>query len=191
MGNYVTLEAVKSDIEVDDNSVDAIVGRLIPQAEAFIERYCDRVFYAQTATRYFPGAGRTLFIDDLLSVTTFKLDEDGDGTFESTLAATDYVLFPLNENPKTWVELSQSSSYGGFAAGVNKGVEIAGSWGYDSTVPEDIRRAALIQVVKWFKRKNDYSTVVGGGELGEVQVHYGLDPDIKMILAPFVKRSYP
>jgi hypothetical protein len=80
-------------------------------------------------TRYFNGA-RILFLPDLLSATTFKLDEDGDATFESTLATTDYNLYPLNDFPKIRAEISANSDYGGFASGIKKGVEIAGNWGY-------------------------------------------------------------
>ena len=35
-------------------------------------------------------------MDDLLSVTTLKTDEDGDRTYEITWATTDYDLMPYN-----------------------------------------------------------------------------------------------
>jgi hypothetical protein len=76
--------------------------------------------------------------DDLLTVTTFKVDEDGDATYESTLATTDYHLQPYNDTPKTWIIISSDSDYGGFASGIKKGIEIAGTFGYGdgkSTTP--------------------------------------------------------
>lgn len=190
MGNYITLEQVKGELKLQGESNDAIITGIIEDAEEAIELFCDRQFYATTATRYFRGAGSKLFIDDLLSVTTFKLDEDGDGTFESTLAATDYVLFPLNKDPKRWVEISDDSDYGGFAAGRKKGVQIVGSWGYSSTTPKPIKRATLMQVCRWYeRRKSGYATIVGAPEMGsEMKIFHGLDKDVAWMLRALVRR---
>jgi len=103
--------------------------KLLEAASRYLDKRCERRFYAWNGTKYYDGAN-TLFIDDLLSVTTFKLDEDGDGTYEETMAATDYVLYPLNTYPKAWVEISSDSDYGSFASSIKKGVEIAGLWGH-------------------------------------------------------------
>jgi len=123
------------------------------------------------------------------SIGGFRLDTDGDGAYESTLATTDYKLYPLNKMPKTRIEISSNSNYGGFASGVKKGVEIKGTWGYASTIPKAISRASMIQVCRWFKRKDSaFATVVGVGELGMVEISRGLDPDIALILKPYMKR---
>ena len=98
-------------------------------ASRMIDNHCNRTFYVETATKYWPGSWQ-LFIDDILSVTSFKLDEDGDGTFEITMAATDYQLHPFNRPSKDLAKIDPNGNYSGFASGIPKGVEIIGSWGY-------------------------------------------------------------
>ncbi len=111
---------------------DTEFSELLNAASRQIDKYCDRKFYVKSETRYFPGVSSRLWINDLLSINTsgFKTDEDGDATFENTLATTDYILYPLNSYPKTRIELSDDSDYGGFGTGVKRGVQIAGLWGY-------------------------------------------------------------
>ncbi|MDY6957623.1 MAG: hypothetical protein SVK08_00565 [Halobacteriota archaeon] len=133
MNCYGDLTTLKSRFDITGTSGDSDLLALLNAASRAIElppAGCDRYFYARTQTRYFDGAGSTLYIDDLLSVTTLKTDEDGDGTYENTFAATDYLLYPLNGFPYTRIKLSHDSDYGSFAAGIKKGVEIAGLWGY-------------------------------------------------------------
>jgi hypothetical protein len=67
---------------------------------------------------------------------TVKLDINGDGTFETTLAATDFNLYPFNPGisppsvAKTSLVISHASAYSDFACGIERGVQIAGTWGY-------------------------------------------------------------
>lgn len=189
-GNYCTLEEAKEELNITSENYDSIFQALITQAKTFIDNYCDRNFEAATATRYFDGSAAPLFIDDLITVTTFKLDEDGDGTYESTLTAnTDYVLYPLNETPKTYVKVGNDSSYGGFASGIRRGVQIIGSWGYASTVPAPIRLASIIQVCRWYKRKDTaFQDVVSTPELGTYIAYKGLDSDIQLLLEPYRRK---
>jgi hypothetical protein len=114
---------------VTENTEQARFRRLLEAASRYLDTRCERHFYCWEGTRYYDGATR-LYPDDILSVTTLKLDEDGDGTYEETMATTDYVLYPLNGFPKSWVEISSDSDYGSFASGTKKGVEIVGVFGY-------------------------------------------------------------
>jgi len=189
MAQYCTLNEIKGDLNITDDTYDNTLAGMIEAASQAIDNYCDRQFATVTEARYFDGAGPTIFIDDLVSVTTFKLDEDGDGTFEATLAATDYVLYPLNKTPKTYAKISNDSDYGSFASGIKNGVEITGVWGYQSTVPEAIRRATLMLASRLFKRKDSaYASVVATTELGQFEVFRGMDSDMQMILAPYRRR---
>ena len=127
---YNNLTTLKSRLDITATTWDTDLLALLVAASRQIDKFCDRFFYVDEVTRYFDGSGTPLFIDDLLSVSTLKLDEDGDATFESTMATTDYILYPLNKYPKTHIKISGNSDYGGFAAGIKKGVEIAGDFGY-------------------------------------------------------------
>ena len=190
--DYCTLNGVKSELDIESDDNDDMLQAMIEQTKGFIDSFCNRKFDTVTATaRYFDGAGSILFIDDLVLIDAlgFKLDLDGDGTYEVTLATTDYTLYPLNTTPKTIIKISHNSNYGGFASGIRKGVQITGTWGYASTIPKPINRASMIQVCRWFKRKDSaYAIEVGTGELGTIQVGRGLDPDIALILKPYIKK---
>ncbi|MDD5512070.1 MAG: phage head-tail connector protein [Dehalococcoidales bacterium] len=188
--DYCNIYEVKRDLDITEDTKDHVIQPLIEEAKIHIDNYCKREFDTTSETRYFDGSASPLFIDDLVSVTTLKLDEDGDGTFEATLTTDDYILYPLNDYPKTMVKVNPNGDYGGFASGIKKGVEINGSWGYASTVPKPIRRAAIMQVCRWFKRRESgYATVVGMPDIGTFEVHHGLDPDIKELLKVYVRRK--
>lgn len=194
MTDYCTLDEVKSELNITSEDYDDMLQGMIEQAKEFIDGFCNREFDTVTATaRCFDGAGTILFIDDLISIDAsgFKLDLDGDGNYESILATTDYELYPLNTTPKTHIKISSNSNYGGFASGIKKGVEITGTWGYASTIPKPIRRASIIQVCRWFKRKDSaFADVIGTTEMGQVIMYKGLDPDIALILKPYIKRGF-
>ena len=188
-GNYCTLEEGKEELSITTENYDSIFQALITQTKGFIDNYCDRQFDATAATRYFDGSASPLFIDDLASISGIGegiwLDEDGDGTYESAMATTDYIFYPLNTTPKTYAKISTDSDYGGFASGIRKGVKIVGSWGYGSTVPAPIRRASIIQVCRWFKRRESaYADVIGTTELGALIMYKNLDPDVAQLLMP-------
>lgn len=148
MNSYCSIADVKGTLGISSTTDDTIMRKMCEAASRAIDTYTNRFFYVQSATKYFDGH-IPLWVDDLLSITTIKTDEDGDGTFENTLTVTtDYLLYPLNSLPKTKVALSVDSGYGGFGI-FKKGCEIAGLWGYgdgisatpyiaDTTITEDL-----------------------------------------------------
>lgn len=187
MADYTSVTLCKDEMAITHASYDAMLALFVAEVTSWIDKYCKRTFNQTTETRYFDGK-QLLIIDDLISVTSIKLDEDGDGTFETTLASTDYHFYPLNETPKTRVRVSHNSTISSFANGIPKGVEIAATWGYDSTVPVDINRVAKIQVIRLFKRREvSYATHVASEEFGEQRIVRGLDPDVRQWLANFVR----
>ena len=139
VNSYATLTELKAILGITSTTDDTVMRKILEAASRSIESYCNRRFYSTTETKYFDGA-LTLWIPDLLSITTLKTDEDGDGTFENTFqvatAPVDYLLYgggledSLNLYPKIRIEINPDGDYGSFANGVKKGVEIAGVWGY-------------------------------------------------------------
>ena len=109
--------------------------RLLESAGRHLDRRCHRYFYCWEGTRYYDGKSDHLIIDDLLSVDSVKLDLTGDGVFESTMAPYvaavygDYLLYPINKFPYTWLQLSPNSNYGSFGSD-KRAVEIVGVHGY-------------------------------------------------------------
>uniref|UniRef100_A0A6M3LDL8 Putative head tail connector protein n=1 Tax=viral metagenome TaxID=1070528 RepID=A0A6M3LDL8_9ZZZZ len=128
---YASLTQLKNWLDIDSTTWDVELLTSLIAASRQIDQLCMRHFYVSTGTRYYDGSGNPFYLpDDLLTVTTFKLDEDGDATYESTLATTDYQLMPLNDPAKTWVAISSNSTYGGFASGIRAGIQIVGNFGH-------------------------------------------------------------
>lgn len=182
-GNSVTISAHES-LE-DDTAMEAAISA----ASRFIDKYTGRKFYASTETRvYAPHDTQTVYVDDLLTITTFKTDDNGDGTFETTWSTTDYSLKPnnaaLDGQPYTWVEVSENGNHS-FPVAVKKGVQIAGSFGFSSTIPSEVKMACLIQASRLWKRKDSPFGVAGTSELGMMQMIPKLDTDVRMLIEPF------
>lgn len=115
-----------------DQGYTTTLFRMLESASEEIDHTClGRHYHCLEGTYYFDGSGR-MFIpsDDILSISAFALDIDGDGTFESTLAATEYNMYPLNEYPKIYLKMAMNSSQGGFASGISSGVKITGVFGH-------------------------------------------------------------
>jgi len=127
---YCSITDIKDALGITSTTDDTIMRKIAQAASREIDLYTRRHFYVKSATRYFDGAGSRLWVSDLLSVTTLKTDEDGDATYENTFTTDDYHLYPLNDYPKIYIDLSSDSDYGSFGGGIKKAVEIAGSWGY-------------------------------------------------------------
>ncbi len=138
-GCYASIADLKGILGVTSTTDDTVMRKMLEAASRSIDRYTNRFFHTLTETKYFDGA-KTLWIPDLLSITTLKTDEDGDGTFENTFQVAtipvDYLLYgaggddALNLYPRIRIEINPDGDYGSFASGVKKGVEIAGLWGY-------------------------------------------------------------
>jgi hypothetical protein len=137
MNAYADLTTLKSgayaNLTLTTN--DTYLRQLLEDASRLIDKYCMRHFYCWEGKKYYDGDDDKLFIDDLLSVTTLKCDPGGDGTFENSYTAnTDYLLYPLNDYPKTRIDLGYSAAYSDFAKGIPRGIELDGVHGYGDGV---------------------------------------------------------
>lgn len=157
---YTTLAKVKALKNIASVSAadDAVIEDLITQASRLIDRKTGRTFYARTETHLYPvPAGRKLFIDDddLLTITTLT---NGEGT---TIANTEYYLYPLNSTPKWGIVLEQGSSvnWQEDANGNDEAViSVAGTWGYSATAPADIEQACNeIVLAAYLRRRGEAS----------------------------------
>lgn len=139
MNLYARLATVKSDLKISGTSEDAALLRLLEAISRAIDNQCKVHFYSQIATRFLDGNGqRSLWLNqdndnDLLSITTFLVDWNGDGVYETTLIPqTDYWLWPANELPKQRADLNPyGSHFLVFPAGRLR-VQIQGIFGYSN-----------------------------------------------------------
>jgi len=101
--SYATIDALKLIGTISGTGDDAQRRRLLEAVTEELDRFLHRTFRTYLATYYFsPVEVDSVLLDrevlglGLLSVTTLKTDRDGDRTYETTWAATDYDLLPLN-----------------------------------------------------------------------------------------------
>lgn len=196
MTDYCTLAEFRARFASSSATAnDASITAAITAASRLIDKKCGRTFTLASSTavsdsvRYFtPEDPRRCYIDDLYSITSLETDDDGDGTIELTWAATDYVLLPTSSYfgwPYTWVEIMPEGDYT-FPKRLRNGVKITGKWGW-AAVPDEIREATLLQSNRIWSRRGAPFGVLGANEFGAPTVITKLDPDIEVMVEPFVR----
>lgn len=170
---YITLAEMKASLSesamATNSGDDAVMEDIIEAASRHIDNETRRRFYSSSAdeTRYYQTSNPSrVFVDDLLTVTTLKTDQDGDRTYETTWLTTDYDLMPANAalvgEPYTYIEITP--------LGVErfprytKGIQIVGTFGYASSAPDDIKQACTLISVSLYQARR------GMGAEGVAQV---------------------
>ena len=87
-GSYCNIAELKGALGVSSTTDDVKMRKVVEAASRAIDQYTNRNFYATSATKYFDGVGRRLWLPDMLSNSTFKTDDTGDGTYENILEGT-------------------------------------------------------------------------------------------------------
>lgn len=194
---YASLTEFKAlpEITSTDATDDAYIEDLIERASRAIDVYCGQWFYAATQTRYFnTPKGRELELDaPLLTITTLT---NGDA---STIASSEYKLWPLNGPHKTHIKLLPSSAtiWELSTASDHEGaISVAGTWGYvdrSATDPESMAAilntndACLSIALSAYKKRygvgtEGVATVTGAGV---VITPRGIPADAKLLLDPY------
>jgi len=74
--------------------------QLLLSVSEWVDHYCNRHFYPRTDSLVFDGRGSVqLLIPELISLASFKEDDNGDQTFNQTWVSGDYMLQPYNAAP--------------------------------------------------------------------------------------------
>ena len=186
---YCTLAQIKARLEISDFQDDSILESVVQGVSRSIDAMTGRRFFSTTAdeTRYYTAEfSDVLYVDDLLSITTLKTDDDGDRTYEDTWAATDYDLLPENaaaqSKPYTLLAVSPDGDYS-FPVGVRKGVKLTGTWGWPA-VPSKIKRACVLRAAWLYARKGAPLGVAGSSDMGILRVGRW-DSDYERLIAEF------
>ncbi len=180
----LALTELKAALGITDTNDDALIEYAIRAAETWAEAYCGRTFAIDAADVqqvYDPSQDNLIRVVDLQTVTTIKIDEDGDRSYSRTLATTDYDLRPLDGPPYSEVRIWPLSSYA-FVPG--QLVKITGKFGYGS-VPYDVKQALILQASRLFKRREAPFGVLGTTDIGVYQRLSEMDPDVKLLLDPY------
>jgi hypothetical protein len=128
-------------------------------------------------------------------VTTFKTDDDQDGTFETTWTTSEYELltsegrYNTAEFGETWpyrkVRTISSRHFPIWSFSERRNlVQIVGTFGW-SAVPDAVKQATLIQAALLLSRKQSTQGVAGFGDFGVVRVARDVDPTVRDLLSPY------
>ena len=195
-GDYCSLPELKARIWPDgvtpDSVDDAILSSIISAVSREIDNMCGRRFYTTTAdeTRRFTTEDREYLYPeyDVISVTSIKVDYDGDKTYETTLDTSDYDLMPTNAStdskPYAWIQISPQGSEC-WPTHVN-GIQIVGKFGW-SAVPGSIKEACLLQSARLWKRRDAVFGIISNPAGGDMRLIDRLDPDVQLLLWAYRK----
>lgn len=180
---YCTVEELKSRLQITDTSDDFEITLAVQAACRSIDEITGRYFWRGTDTRtYVPESIYTQRLDDLVSVTTLKVDRDGDGVFEETW--TQGTDFALTVSPGRYNTAAKGEQwpYTGLTV-LNAGkfmpfvwpwshqdrIQVTGVFGWPA-VPLAVKQAALIAAADLFKLKDAAFGIAGFGDFGVVRI---------------------
>jgi len=190
---YCTPAEIKSQLGITDTDDDELIGLACEAASEQIDHHCGQTFNADTAAtaRTFRPESNLWCEVDPISTTTglvVKVDDDDDGTAETTIATSDYVLRPRNASahgvPYTEVFLVPSAASLFPHLSVRDAVEVTALWGWPS-VPVSVQQAARVQATQLYKAKDTAFGVAGFGDFGVLRVQARMNPVAAALLAGF------
>lgn len=181
---YATLQDLKTRLDIKDNVDDVTLEQVIEAASRQVDGWCGRPFFNGSNVQRLTADNTCLLIlpFELASLTTIAVDRDGDGVYETSWTASDVDLQPW-PGPYQVVRPRGGKVFPSHPYGV----QIEGEWGFGANVPAPIREATLLQAARLYKRKDAPFGVTGSAEHGQLQTISKIDPDVKELIAPFIR----
>jgi hypothetical protein len=177
------------ELQVSDQTRDAVIAEYISEASLEIMRYADREFAPATAsaTRRFHIDPASMSVQlqgyDLRSVTSITVNPETAG-YVLSAANDDYELLPLTPQSGTYKSIQISRTipmYSTHRYRYGRALcDVAGAWGF-ATVPLDARKACIQTVRSWLDRSvaawgmNDLNAL-GPGMNPQAEGSFGLPP---------------
>ncbi len=194
---YVQREEFKATLSLAGESfANEDIDLALQAASRAIDEMCQRRFYADSdaaQVRYYsPSSDDVLYIDDLVTLTSLKTDEGGDGVFETTWTLnTDFTREPLNAaaDGKPWTKIRVHPAGGKvFTTAYPRTVEVTGKFGW-TTPPAAIAHATTILAHRLLKRAREVPFGIAGIGLDGSAVRIAAaDPDVLSLVQPFSRR---
>jgi hypothetical protein len=193
---YATLSQVKGALRITDQIDDALLNTAIDAASRWVDGWCGRTFQAAAGTTvkdYVPsGRMEPLFVNDLTTVVSIKIDEDLDRTFSTTLNEIDFQLEPINgafgNAFPFYVIRPQEDGYWPTSFG-RATVRVEATFGWPA-IPDAVREATILQASRLYTRLSSPVGVVSFGDMGAIRVSRFADPDVEMLLAPYRRPKF-
>lgn len=190
--DYVTVADAKAYLRIADTVDDAQLALWVTAASRAVDKRCNRQFGLATAAvartyrrppNYNPVSGLwELEVDDLMVTPTLV----GTGAW----ASAGWTLLPdsaaLEGIP--WQRIGTTSQPVMVSPGAPYPVLVTAQWGW-TTVPAQVQTAVLLQVARWYARRDSPLGVAGSPDLGsEIRLLARLDPDVSTTLAGLSRR---
>lgn len=181
---YATLADLKARLDITSTNEDAVLEQVIEAASRQIDGWCGRAFFSGEGTRYVTADNPNMVIlpDDLHTLTELATDRDDDRVYETVwpVDAIDMQPFP---GPYQILRPRR-----GYAFPCHRSaIRIEGVWGFAGDTPAAIREACLLQAARLYKRKDAPFGVAGNAEHGQLQTISRVDPDVKELIAPYMR----
>lgn len=183
---FVDPDDLKVTLGINDTYADDDVEAACNAATEALQEELGRKFSKDSSdvTRLYTALdSEVLNIRDLVSLTSLKTDDNGDGTFENTWGTDDYKLGPLNASadsePYTQIDVDKINGDYRFPLYVQGGVQIVGKWGWPK-LPSRLVTAASILAAQLFKRRRDNPGFIITSETAIVILRN--DPQINALL---------
>jgi hypothetical protein len=139
MARYVDRDTLKSALSIPASTTDnhALLDAAIEGVSRLIDDYCGFPFAPSSGVRYYTARHSGCLSPDypLTAVDSIRVDTSGDGGYGTSWTSSDFYLTPYNarvESPPRpyWEIETRPNSTATFPAGVRRGVQITGTWGY-------------------------------------------------------------
>lgn len=196
--DYATIEELKQRLGLSDTIDDAQFAIAVSGASRAIEGATGRYFWKGADTRtYVPESIWMQTVDDLVSVTTLKTDQDGDGVYETTWnASTDYELalgdWSYNvsasgeQRPYTQIRVISGGRLFPFTWAFTRQdrIQVAGTFGWPA-IPVAVRQVCLQLAAELFRMKDAPFGVVSFADLGVVKIQQ--NPMMRTLLQPYTR----
>ena len=195
--NYCTVEELKSRLGIPDTADDFELGLAAAGASRAVDEITGRYFWRGTDVRtYIPESISRQSLDDLVSVTSFKIDRDGDGVYEETWTqGTDYALevapgkYNVSGKGEQWPYTGAVVITGGklfpftwMWSHLDR-IQVTGVYGWPA-VPLNVKNASLIVAAQLFRIKDSVFGVAGFGEFGVVRIQS--NPQVMWLLRRYI-----
>jgi hypothetical protein len=196
VADYCSLAELKAALSIQDSVDDTLLESVIDAASRFVDAHCRRDFpvAAGTASRDYAPTGRysALPIDDATTIVSVKIDDDLDYSFGETLVNdVDWQAEPLNGRAagQDWPYTRLRPLEDGYWPIGRTGratVRVEATYGWPA-IPNAVKQATILQASRMFTRYDSPLGVAGFGEMGAMRVSSRVDPDVALLLEPFVR----
>lgn len=189
MVDYTTSTLVKASLGITDTNDDTAIAAAVTMVSRAIDLYTGTTFGVSTTTSartYYPLDCYEVWVDRFDSTTGLVVKTGTDGSTWTAVTSTDVVAWPTNAPSLGGAYCRIIVPTGVLPTGYARPtVQVTAAFGFAST-PEPVKEAALLEACRLFRRKDSPDGIAGTSEFGVVRVARSMDPDARMLLAPYV-----